>query len=247
MIFTKMSQGEAIRSLKEMSGFGLGRELSQPEMAKSISKIEKQFSKSDSYKLIYWLGVAFRSYTSMFVRGEKRKPYLQRAAYYFEKAYALSKGVIPEELPIVAIHTGSLDRYTIACEVGSLYINEAIIRDFKRGVYYLGIVYSNTKSYYPQLCSYAEAFFKLGKYLKAAEIALELHRRAQESSEWKDKVPPAPMSIAAKAYRAAAKGYKKNGEYKKAIFLFQRLIDTNMATENDQKLFRKLQSLEMKK
>lgn len=247
MIFTKMSRGEAIKSLKEMFCFGLGKELSQSKMAKSLSKFEKQFLKSDSYEFAYWLGIAFRNYTSMFVRGEKRKPYLQRAAYYFEKAYALSKGVIPDELPIAMIYTGSLDRNTIACEAGSLYINEAIIRDLKRGIYYLGIVYSSTKSYYPQLCSYAEAFYKLGKYLKAAEIAFELHRRAQESSEWKDKVPPAPVSIAAKAYRAAAKEYKKNGESKKAIFLFQRLIDMNMATDNDRKLLRNLQSSEMKR
>jgi hypothetical protein len=242
-----MSQAKAIKSLKEMSCFGIGKDPSQSEMAKSISKIEKQFKNSDSYEIAYWFGIAFRNYTSMFIRGEKRKPYLQRAAYYFEKAYALSKGVIPDEFPITKVQPGSLDRNTIACEAGSLYIDEAIIRDLERGMYYLGIVYSKTKSYYPWLCSYAEAFYKRGMYLKAAEVALELHRRAHRSPEWKDNVPPAPMGIVAKAYRAKAKECKKNGESKKAILLFQKLVDMNMATKNDQKLLKKLQTVEEKR
>lgn len=225
-----------------MSCFEFGREPSQSEMAKSISKIEKQFANSDSHELAYWLGIAFRNYTSMFIRGDKRKPYFQRVVYYFERAYALSKGVIPDEVPVAKIHTGALDRNTIACEAGFLLINEVLIRDLKKGMYYLGTVYNNTKSYYPHLCSYAEAFYKLGEYLKAAEVALELHRRAQKSNEWKDKVPPAPMGIAAKAYRAKAKEYKKNGEIKQAVLLFQRLIDMNMATDNDRKLLGKLQA-----
>lgn len=247
MIFTKMSLAQAIRSLKEIFCFRFGKESSQSETAKLISKIEKQFANSDSYELAYWLGIAFRNYTSMFIRGEKRKPYLQRAVHYFERAYALSKGVIPDEVSITKAQMGVLDRNTIACEAGSLFIEEAIIRDLKKGIYYLGTVYNNTKSYYPQLCSYAEAFYKVGKYLKAAEVALELHRRAQGSPEWKNKVPPAPMNIVAKAYRAKAKEYKKNGEIKQAILLFQRLVDMNMITNNDRKILEKLQTTEKKR
>ena len=242
MFFSKMSVAQAIKSLMEMSHFGLGNEPSQSEMHKLISKVEKRFPDSDSYELEYWLGIALRNYTAWFVRGDERKPHLQEAVQHLEKAYALSKGVIPEELTATDKHTlGSLDRNTIACVVGFLLIDEAIIRDLVKGISYLETIFNNTTDYYPQFCSYAEAFYKLGDYLKAAEVALELHHRAEKSSEWKDSVPPAPMGIVAKAYRAKAKEHKKNREIEQAISLFQKLVDMNLATDNDQKLLEKLQ------
>lgn len=242
MFFFKMSVAQAIKSLMEMSCFGLGKEPSQSEISKLISKVEKQFPDSGSYELEYWLGIALRNYTAWFVRGEERKPYLQKAVQHLEKAYALSKGVIPEKLPATDKHTlGSLDQNTIACEVGSLLIDETIIRDLEKGISYLRPIFNNTTDYYPQFCSYAEAFYKLCDYLKAAEVAIELHRRAEKSPEWKDSVPPAPMGIVAKAYRAKAKEHKKNGEIRQAISLFQKLVDMNLATDNDKKLLEKLQ------
>ena len=110
MFFSKMSVAQAIKSLVEMSHFGLGNEPSQSEMNKLISKVEKRFPDSDSYELEYWLGIALRNYTAWFVRGDERKPHLQEAVQHLEKAYALSKGVIPEELTATDKHTlGSLD------------------------------------------------------------------------------------------------------------------------------------------
>ena len=76
---------------------------------------------------------------------------------------------------------------------------------------------------------------------ESAEVALELHHRAEKSSEWEGSVPPATMGIVAKAYRAKAKEHKKNREIEQAISLFQKLVDMNLATDNDQKLLEKLQ------
>lgn len=242
MFASKMSRSKAINSLIEISCFGISKQLSQSDMSNLISQIEKQFQDSDSYELEYWLGIALRNYAAWFIRGENRKHYLQKAAQHLEKAYALSNGVILDEIPMTEKHTfRSIDRNTIACEVGSLYIDEAIIRDIKKGISYLGAIFNNTTDYYPQFCSYAEAFYKCGDYFKAAEIALELHNRAKKSSEWKDSIPPAPMHLIAKSYRAAAKEKKKEGEIRKAISLFQKLVDMNLATENDKKLLKKLQ------
>ncbi|KAF5414744.1 MAG: hypothetical protein C5S48_07665 [Candidatus Methanogaster sp.] len=241
MFFSKMSVAQTIKSLREMSHLGLGNEPSQSEMHKLISKVEKRFLDSDSYELEYRLGIALRNYTAWFVRGDERKLYLQEAVQHLEKAYALSKEVISEELTATDKHTlGSLDRNTIACEVGFILIDEAIIRDLEKGISYLGTIFNNTTNYYPQFCSYAEAFYMLGDYLKSAEVALELHRRAEKSFEWKGSVPPAPIGIVAKAYRAKPKEHKKNGEIRQAISLFQKLDDMNMATDNDQKLLEKL-------
>ena len=230
-----------VRSLMEMSCFGLGKEPSQSEMSKLISRVEKQCPDSGSYELEYWFGIALRNYTTWFVRGDERKLYLQKAVQHLEKAYILSKGAIPDELPKTERHAlGSLDRNTIACEIGSLLIEEALIRNLKRGMSYIGTVFDNTTDYYPRFCSYAEAFYKLGDYLKATEVALELHHRAEKSPEWKNSIPPAPMGIVAKAYRAKAKEHKKNGEIKQAILLFQKLVNMKLATGNDQKILQKL-------
>ena len=50
------------------------------------------------------------------------------------------------------------------------------------------------------------------------------------------------MRIVAKAYRAKAKEYKKNKEIKQAISLFQKLVDMNLATDNDRKMLKKLKA-----
>ena len=224
MFFSKMSVAQAIKSLMKMSHFGLGNEPTQSEMHKLISKVEKRFPDSDSYELEYRLGIALRNYTAWFVRGDERKPYLQEAVQHLEKAYALSKGVIPEELTATDEHTlGSLDRNTIVCDVGFLLIDEAIIRDLEKGISYLETIFNNTTDYYPQFCSYAEAFYKLGDYLKSAEVALELHRRAEKSSEWKGSVPPAPMGIVAKAYGQRRRNTRRTEKSDKQFPYFKSL------------------------
>lgn len=251
MSFSTMSEVQAIRALQDVAITWLRprREPSQSEMSELISAVEKQFPNTGSFKLEFWLAMAIRSYKTWFLRGKERKPYLLKAVEHFERAYALSQGVIPEEVPPtdkrnVNARLHPRDRMTIACEVGSLLVDEALIRDLERGMSYLGSVFNNTTQYYPRLCSYAEAFYKMRDYAKAAGVALELHHRAEQDAYWKECVPPAPMATAAKAYRAKAKEHKKNGEIGEAICLFQKLVDTNLATKNDQKILEKLQNLD---
>lgn len=248
MYFSKMSVAQAIRFLIDMSCSGPGNESKRSEMYRLFSEVEKYFMDSASYELEYWLGFALRNYTSWFVRGEERKLYLQRAVQHLEKAYILSKGIIPEELPArERYNTMSLDRRMIACEIGSLFIDEAIIRNLEKGISYLSVVFNNTTEYYPQLCSYAEAFYKRGDCLKAAEIAFELCRRVENSSEWKEAgEPPALKDIIAKAYRTKAKQYVKNKETELAVNFFQKLVDLSLATDNDRKLLDKLRVAEKK-
>ncbi|MEA3281952.1 MAG: hypothetical protein U9Q68_05235 [Euryarchaeota archaeon] len=66
-------------------------------------------------------------------------------------------------------------------------------------------------------------------------LTTEWFHITEENSE-----PSAPMGIVATAYRAKAKEHKKNGEIRQAISLFQKLVDMNLATVNDQKLLEKL-------
>lgn len=243
MLFSKMSMAQAIGSLKEACFFTLDREPSEREMSKLISRVEKRFPDSGSYELEFWLGSVLRNYTALFVRGEERREYLEKAVQHFERAYELSQDAIPQELPPREKRDfGSFDRNTIACEIGSLLINEAIIRDLERGMFYLEIVFGNSNAYYPQLCAYADGFYKMGDYLKAAEVALEIHRRAENSPECDGILPSAPMSIVAKAYRSKAKEHKKQGETRQALALFQQLVEMGLATDNDRKLLQKLQT-----
>ena len=234
-LFNNTSVNEALQRLKKI------RDNPVPEMYTIISNIEEQFSDCDSYELEYHLGSALQTY-SIFVCDDERRLYLQKAIQHLEKAYNLSKGIIPEELPVKDRHKGLISRNMIACEIGYLLINNRIIRDIDKGIFYLETVFNNTNDYYPAFCSYADAYYKLGDYNKAAEIALESHRRAKESPEWGNIIPSVPIEIAAKAYRAQAKEYKRNGEFKQAILLFEKLVDMNFATENDKKILKDLKS-----
>ena len=239
MVFKKNPQ-KLIESLQRFCFF-IGEGYPTPdEMLKVISKARKDCLDSDSYELEYWLGTALVYYNTWFVRGDERKPYLEEAVYHLERAFALSEGKIPKEYPPHEVKEfGSLFRNDIACEVGQLLIDEAIIRDIEKGISYLRPVFESSSYYHPLLCFYAETYYKLEDYLKAAEVALELHKRAEK--EWKDKAPPAPLGIVAKSYRAQAKQHKKNGEIDQAIYYFQKLVDMDLATDNDQKLLKKLQ------
>lgn len=112
----------------------------------------------------------------------------------------------------------------IACEIGSLLIiNKRIIRDIEKGIFYLETVFNNANDYYPAFCSYTDAYYKIGDYCKAAKIALESYRRAKESPEWENIIPSVPINIAAE--------YKRNGEFKQAISLFEKLVDMNLAKD----------------
>jgi hypothetical protein len=115
-----------------------------------------------------------------------------------------------------------------------------MVRDLQRGIPLLETVFQSTRDYEPLLCSYAEAIYKTGDFEKAAAVATELRRRAKESKEWKDSIPPAPMGIAAKAYRAGIKQLKKGGDVKEAFAVSEKLLQTGVATENDRRIHEKL-------
>jgi hypothetical protein len=104
-------------------------------------------------------------------------------------------------------------------------------------------VFESVSDYVPLLCYYPEALYKVGDYLKSAEVATELHRRATLSQEIKGGLPTAPMQTAAKAYRALARQLKKDGKFLDATSASSRLLDTGFATETDLKIHKKLTDL----
>ncbi len=231
MFQSRLSVSEAVRLLERACSFGLGAQPTQQEMLKTIEKIEGQYSNTDSAELQYWLGGTWRCYTAWFIRGEERKSYLQKALIHLEKAYTIE-----------ASNSG-VKQNTYACHLGSLLVEEALIRNLERGIQLLETVFKSTSNYEPLLCNYAEALYKSGDYQKSADVATELHRRARESKEWKNSIPPAPMRIATKAYRALARELKSGGKLLEAVYVSTRLLDTGFATDNDHKVHKKLAQL----
>ena len=231
MFLFKMSIPDAIRSLQQISSFGLGPQPTQQQMLKAIERVESQHPTSNSAELEYWLGIAWRNYTAWFIRGDERKSYLEKAVMHFKKAYTLEKG------------SSAAQWKTYASELGALLVQEALIRDLAQGIPLLETVFQSTQDYEPLLCAYAEAIYKSGDFQKAAVVATELHRRAKKSKEWKDRVPPAPMRIAAMAYRAHIKQSQKDGKAKEAFAVSERLLQTGAATDNDQRIHEKLAKL----
>ena len=231
MSLFKMSVQEAIDSLMRAASFGLGPQPEQSEMLKIIDTVERQYSHSDSAKLEYWLGIAWRNYTAWFIRGDDRKPNLEKAIAHLESAYEIEQA------------QSGANVVTYADELGVILVEEASVRNLERGIALLETVFQTNRGYDPYLCSYAEAIYKAGDYRKAADIAFELHRRAKRSKEWKDSPPPAPMRIAAKALRAEINKLRKSASYKDALSISGKLIQTNFATSNDRKIHDKLQLL----
>ncbi|MCP4256020.1 MAG: hypothetical protein GY774_00670 [Planctomycetes bacterium] len=216
----------AIKSLESVCLTTLDTSLPlQSEMGDVIAEVEKQFPESSSWELEYWLGIAIRNYTAWFIRGDERKQYLQTAILHLENAYTLSGGSQQDD---------------IACVLGCMFIDEAVIRDLKKGVFYLKPIFDSTEDYQPAFCSYAEAYYKLGDYAEAIHIGLELNRRAKRQ-EWHSGPPTAPMNTVSKSYRVLAKDSKKKGKIEAAISLFQTLINLGLATDNDKELLKKLQ------
>jgi hypothetical protein len=202
----------------------------QQAMLATIEAVEGQYPDSDSAELEYWLGIAWRNYNAWFVRGDSRRASLETAISHFERAAFLEEG-------------GSTPRWiTYASELGTILVEEALVRDLARGIAVLGAVFQSTNNYEPRLCSYAEAIYKTGDYVKAAEIANELHERVKRSEEWRDQPPPAPMNIAAKAHRARIKQLKKEGKAEEALLVSGELMRTGAATGNDRRIHTKLET-----
>jgi hypothetical protein len=226
----KPPTSEAVRSLQQVASFGLGPQPTQPQMLETVQRIEEQYPASNSAELEYWLGITWRNYTAWFVRGDERKQYLEKAVVHLERAYALEKANRDSKW------------MTYACELGLLLIDEALVRDLERGISLLEPVFQSTQDYEPLLCSYAEALYKMGDYERAASVATELHKRAKNSNEWKRNIPPAPMRIAAMAYRAEVKQLRKDDRDNEALSASNSLLTTGAASENDRKIHEKLKA-----
>ncbi len=228
-MFFKRSEQKAIDSLKDVASFGLGPQPKPSEMLSIIEQVESQYPRNNSAELEYWLGITWRNYTAWFIRGDDRKAHLEKTVAHLERAYEIEKA-----------HSGAnLTDY--ADVLGILLVEESTVRNLPRGIALLESVFQNTREYDPYLCAYAEAIYKIGEYQKAAEIALELHRRAERSNEWKGSIPLAPIRIAAKSYRAEIKELKSERRFRDALSISEKLVQTDFATANDLKVHRKLQ------
>lgn len=237
------SDDEVITALMRISCFGFGneRDMKKDNMLKILHSVESYAENLQNPRLIYWLGIAWRNFTSWHIRGDERKEYLEKAVHYFDKALGLSKDTLPIQLPLEKRHNSEyLDQIDIAGELGHVLVDEAIIRDLDRGEKVLQFVFDNTEEYEPCLCSYAELFYKKGDYKKCVEIGLNINDRCTKSPEWKDDPPPAPLGIVGSAYRALAKRAKKDGKTDEAVQYFQKMKKLKVASDNDLKIFEKL-------
>ena len=226
-----MTIPEAIYSLLKLISFGLGPQPTQQQMLTVIEKVESQYPNSNSAELESLLGCAWGAYGGLFIRGDERKIYYEMDIKHREKAFAIAK-----DCP-------GADWQKYAAGLGKVLVERVLIKDFERGIPLLDTVFQASRDYMPSLCSYAEAIFKTGDFQKAAAVATELHRRAKESEKCKFGIPPAPMRIAAMAYRAHIKQLKKEGNPKEAFVVSEKLIQTGVATDNDQRIHEKLATL----
>jgi len=201
-------------------------------MLERINELSTPFLDSSSFEFELALGGALYQFVFNHIRGEERRPYLIRVIEHFDKALMLSKG---QRWQALTYNKEEPHAY-IAGIMGIILVREALIRDLDKAIAYLEPIFSSTKRYLPALCSYAEALYKQGQYVEAARVAEDLHRRAEKDPEWERTIPPAPLSIAASAYRAEAKRQKKEGHLTEAKASFVKLLDTGMASENDRHL-----------
>lgn len=217
----------------------------KPNMNKVLAAVEAYIDgEIKDARLAFWLGIAWRNYTAWHVRGDERKPFLEKATAYFRHAFKIAKNQLPVRLPLEKRHyIESLDQITIASDLGFILVGEAIIRDLDEAEPILAFVAENTQEYEPCLCPYAELYYKKGNYKRAAEIALDAYNRAKQSPEWKDVIPPAPIGIAGMAYRALGRNAKKQGKIKEAAEWYQKIVDLEIATDNDQKTLKKLRQM----
>lgn len=157
------------------------------------------------------------------------------------------------------------DAFTAWTTGFNLDINEEIRQDFEKFVSYLEPIFNNTEDYRPIYSHYVDAYRSLGNYEMAIKLGLELHHRAENTKKFSNtlrrlsktagrsfsierryfmsSLPTAPMDTVAKSYRKMAKDCKKRGEIELAISLFEKLVNTGLATDNDKKLLAKLRAL----
>jgi hypothetical protein len=227
----KWSAREATRKLEHVFSTGSGSSLEQTQMLELIEAIESQLNMCGDPKLQYWLGVANTNYVSWYVRGDKRKPFLERAVTHYERAYMLEKDF------------GGSKWHEYAGAAGKLLVEEAVIRNLQKGLLLLEAAFSFKQTYEPYMCWYAEGIYKSGSYAHAAEVAMELHLRAANSIEWKSGVPQMPMMIVVKSLRALIRLAKKAKNISEAYSISEKLLKTGAASENDRKIHEQLYNL----
>jgi tetratricopeptide (TPR) repeat protein len=190
--------------------------------------------------LAYWLGIAWRNYTSWHVRGEARKPFLERSIRYFRKAFELSKE-LPVSLPEKERHVfGNLDQITIASNLGSMLMNEKLVRDLEAAEKVLTFVWNNTPYCEPSLYSYLHLFYQKGEYLKSVDLALELYERTKQFPVFQGRVPLTSLGYAARAYRALGNKAKREGRFDIAYDWYSKIEDP-FTTANDAKILDRLE------
>lgn len=236
-----MDQNEAIKKLQNFTVVGPDTTtMPDPEkMRSTIEEVERTFGPDFPAPLADALANAILCYTAWYVRGDDRKSFLERAVRY----YRLSGN---------------------KAALGRLLVEEAQVRDLKQAIPLLEELYTNTKTYDPALCFYADALYKDGQFIPAYEAALHIHRLAEKTKKYWDarmeqlgpnpsgpeyrmvvehfmgSVPTMPMQVAAKSLRAEARRLKKAGQQQEAITMLTRLRETGQATANDIKELERL-------
>lgn len=116
------------------------------------------------------------------------------------------------------------------------------LRDLDQAEEILDPLWNGTEHYIPCFCSYVEIFYKRGDYERCAELALELHERALNEPVEFGAPPPAPIRLAAKAFRALGRDAKKRGDTAAAAQQFCKIVEIGEATDNDMKVLAKLRA-----
>lgn len=236
---------KVLDSLRKVSWFGAGTEsdFERKNMLKVINSAEVYAKTSENPQIFYYIGIAWRNFTSWHIRGDERKEFLEQAINNFEHAFDLSKNTLPIQLPLELRHNADyIDQIDIAGDLGHILVEEAIIRDLDKAEPILKFVYDSTEEYEPCLCSFAELYYKRKDYKKCLEIGLNIHKRTLLSPEWKDSPPPAPLGIVGSAYRALAKKAKNDGDTIEAVGYFEKMIELKVASDNDRKILNKLKN-----
>jgi hypothetical protein len=117
---TKIDEAILINTLAKISmSLGVGVSLQTQDngqaMLSTIQDIEQQAAGSTNASLLYALAIAYRNYTAWYVRGDDRKPYLEKVLAFLEKAAVWG-------------HIGA------KVELANLLIEERLMRNLERGV-----------------------------------------------------------------------------------------------------------------
>lgn len=212
------------------------------KMLSAIEEVEQGFGSNIPPSLADALASAILCYTAWYVRGDERRGFLERAVRYYR----------------ISGNKGGL---------GRLLVEEAQVRNLEEAIPLLEAMYASSTSYDPALCSYLDALYKDGQYLRAYEAAIHIHELAEKTKKyWDDQLdqlkrrgvdasapeymaavhnfmsslPTTPMELAAAALRAEAKRLKKAGQQKEAIAMLKQMQKIGHATNNDVKELERL-------